>query len=154
MPGSSLARPSPRRCTSCRWAPLGTHMIHFSPPHLVPSKPSAATGTERQLCMAQATANLLQDSMLHAADRVCTWRCLAVWHDCALLLAQGMLEFLAADPFYENKLWEFMYWCPDRLPVLQNLLHGIMIRRTNDEVGEPLLFLLMLTLPTFACLTA
>ncbi len=56
--------------------------------------------------------------------------------------AQGLLEFLAYEPFYDNKSWGTLVLRkhelgPERLLPLCSLLKGVMLRRTKEDVGAP-----------------
>ena len=56
---------------------------------------------------------------------------------------QGLLEFLAYEPFYDNKNWSSLVLRKgetglERLLPLCSLLKGVMLRRTKDDVGRPL----------------
>ena len=58
---------------------------------------------------------------------------------CAL---QGLLEFLAYEPFYDSRIWSSLVLrrgeaVPERLAPLCSLLQGVMLRRTKDSVGAP-----------------
>ncbi len=58
--------------------------------------------------------------------------------------AQGLLEFLAYEPFYDNKSWSSLVLRryetgPERLLPLCSLLKGVMLRRTKEDVGAVLL---------------
>ena len=58
---------------------------------------------------------------------------------CAL---QGLLEFLAYEPFYDSRIWSSLVLRrgeagPERLAPLCSLLRGVMLRRTKDSVGAP-----------------
>ena len=55
---------------------------------------------------------------------------------------QGLLEFLAYEPFYANRNWSSLVLRkgeagPERLLPLCSLLRGVMLRRTKDDVGAP-----------------
>ncbi len=59
---------------------------------------------------------------------------------------QGLLEFLAYEPFYDNKSWSSLVLRrhetgPERLLPLCSLLKGVMLRRTKEDVGARLLLL-------------
>ena len=49
---------------------------------------------------------------------------------------QGLLEFLAYEPFYHPREWDSIIKAPGRLGSLRQLLHGVMLRRTQADVGE------------------
>lgn len=56
--------------------------------------------------------------------------------------AQGLLEFLAYEPFYDNRNWGSLVLRKgeaglERLLPLCSLLKGVMLRRTKDDVGPP-----------------
>jgi hypothetical protein len=53
---------------------------------------------------------------------------------------QGLLEFLAYEPFYDGKSWNNLVLRkhetgPERLLPLCSLLKGVMLRRTKEDVG-------------------
>ena len=53
---------------------------------------------------------------------------------------QGLLEFLAYEPFYDNRSWSSLVLRrhetgPERLLPLCSLLKGVMLRRTKEDVG-------------------
>ena len=53
---------------------------------------------------------------------------------------QGLLEFLAYEPFYDNRNWSSLVLRKgeaglERLMPLCSLLKGVMLRRTKDDVG-------------------
>ena len=55
---------------------------------------------------------------------------------------QGLLEFLAYEPFYDSRSWSSLVLRrgeagPERLAPLCSLLRGVMLRRTKDSVGAP-----------------
>ena len=55
---------------------------------------------------------------------------------------QGLLEFLAYEPFYDNRNWSSLVLRKgeaglERLMPLCSLLKGVMLRRTKDDVGTP-----------------
>ena len=53
---------------------------------------------------------------------------------------QGLLEFLAYEPFYDGRAWGQLLLRrgeagPQRLLPLCSLLRGVMLRRTKEDVG-------------------
>lgn len=54
---------------------------------------------------------------------------------------QGLLEFLAYEPFYHNNVWRALLLQPlqgghsDAKTPLRSLVHGVMLRRTRAHVG-------------------
>lgn len=53
---------------------------------------------------------------------------------------QGLLEFLAYEPFYDNRNWSSLVLRRgeaglERLMPLCSLLKGVMLRRTKEDVG-------------------
>ena len=59
-----------------------------------------------------------------------------------LARVQGLLEFLAYEPFYDGRAWGALLLRrgeagPQRLLPLCSLLRGVMLRRTKDDVGTP-----------------
>lgn len=60
------------------------------------------------------------------------------------MCTQGLLEFLAYEPFYDSKSWSALVLRrhetgPERLLPLCSLLKGVMLRRTKEDVGARLL---------------
>lgn len=55
-------------------------------------------------------------------------------------IVQGLLEFLAYEPFYDNRSWNQVVLRKhesglERLLPLCSLLKGVMLRRTKQDVG-------------------
>ena len=56
-------------------------------------------------------------------------------------IVQGLLEFLAYEPFYHNDVWRAVLQKPllgrhsDATTPLRSLMQGVMLRRTRAHVG-------------------